>query len=102
MLCCFFFSPDIGIEFGLDKCAVLVLKRGVKITCERVVSRDGQVLVEVENGYKYLGGLEGANIIQKGKVKLECLRRVKLAARWKLYDRYLMRPINAWALKVVR
>ena len=52
MLCwVFIFSPDIGIEFGLGKCAVLVLKQGVKITCEGIVAPDGQVLVEGdENG----------------------------------------------------
>ena len=49
---------------------MLVLKQGVKITCEGIVSPDGQVLVEGdENGYKYLGVLEGADIIQKEKVK---------------------------------
>ena len=31
------FSRDIGIEFGLDKCAVLVLKQGIKVRCEGIV-----------------------------------------------------------------
>ncbi len=34
------FSKDIGMEFGLDKCAVLVLKQGVKIRCEGIVLPD--------------------------------------------------------------
>ena len=61
------FSRDIGIEFGLDKCAVLVLKQGIKVRCEGIVLPDEQMMGEVdENGYKYLGVLEGADIMQKG------------------------------------
>jgi hypothetical protein len=29
------------MEFGLDKCAVLVLKQGVKVRCEGIVLPDG-------------------------------------------------------------
>lgn len=46
------FSRDIGMEFRLDKCAVLELKQGIKVSCEGIVLRDGQVMGEVdENGY---------------------------------------------------
>ena len=58
------FSQDIRIEFGLDKCSVLVLKQGAKVHCEGIVLPDGQVMGEVEeNGYKDLGVLEGADIM---------------------------------------
>ena len=36
-----FFSVDIGMAFGLDKCAVLVLKQGTKVRCEGIVFLDG-------------------------------------------------------------
>ena len=53
------FSQDIGMKFGLDKCAVL--KQGVQVHCEGIVLPVGQVIGEVnENGY-----LEGADIMQK-------------------------------------
>ena len=49
------FSEDIGVQFWIDKWVVLVLKQGVKVRCEGIVSPDGQVIVVVdENGYKYI------------------------------------------------
>ena len=50
------------MEVGLDKCAVLVLKQGVKVHCEGIVLLDGKVM----------GVLEGVDIMQeeiKEKVK---------------------------------
>ena len=61
------FCRDIGMEFGLDECAVLVLKQGIKVRCEGIVLPDGQMMDEVhENGSKYLGALE---------VQIVCRRR---------------------------
>ena len=100
------FSRDIGIEFGLDKCAVLILKQGSKVHCEGISLPDGQEMSEMdESGYKYLGVLEGADIMQKEmkqKVRDEYLRRVKLVAKSKLYGGNLIKAINAWAVSVVR
>ena len=60
------FSRDIGMEFRLDKCAVLVLKQGIKVRFEGIVLPDGQIMGKVdENGYKYLGVLKGADIMQE-------------------------------------
>ena len=100
------FSRDIGMEFGLDKCAVLVLKQGIKVRCEGIVLPDGQMMDKVdENGYKYLGVLEGADIMQKEmkeKVRQEYMKRVKLVAKSKLYGGNLIKAVNAWAIGVVR
>ena len=100
------FSRDIGMEFGLDKCAVLVLKQGIKVRCEAIVLPDGQMMGEVdENGYKYLGVLEGADIMQKEmkeKVRQEYMKRVKRVAKSNLYGGNLIKAINAWAIGVVR
>ena len=52
------FSEDIGIEFGIKKCGVLVLKR---IKVDKAKSRDlnlpnGKLMKKTdEKGYKYLG-----------------------------------------------
>ena len=77
------------MEFGLDKCAVLVLKQGIKVRCEGIVLPDGQMMGKVdENEYKYLGVLEGEDIMQKEmkeKVRQEYMKRVKLVAKSKLY-----------------
>ena len=74
------FSRDVGMEFGLDKCAVLSIRKGVKVHCEGIGLPSGEAMKELdENGYKYLGMLGGADIMNremKKQVKEEYLRRV--------------------------
>ena len=100
------FSRDIRMEFGLDKCAVLEIRAGVKVDREGIELPDGQMIREVdENGYKYLGVLEGASIKTKQMKELirkEYLRRVRLAARSRLYAGNLISAVNVWAVSVVR
>ena len=58
------FSSDIGMEFGIKKCGVLVLKRGKIAKTEEIVLPDGQVVKEIDdNGYKYLGILEAEHLL---------------------------------------
>ena len=94
------------MQFGLDKCAVFMLKQGVKVCCKGIVLPHGQVMGEVDmNGYKYLGVLESADIMRKKmkeKIKQGYLMRAKLLVRSTLCGGNLMRVINAWAIGVVR
>ena len=100
------FSTDIGMEFGMEKCAVLEMRQGGKVKCEGIELPDGKVMKEVEeDGYKYLGVLEGVglkNVKMKELVRTEYLRRVKLVAGSRLYAGNMMRAVNAWAVSVVR
>ena len=100
------YSSDIGMEFGMDKCAVLGIKHGKRVECEGVMLPSGDLMKEVEeDGYKYLGVLQNEvqmNKEMKEKIEKEYLRRVKLLARSKLYAGNLIRGINAWAIGVVR
>ena len=100
------YSNDIGMEFGMDKCAVLGIKNGTRVECRGVVLPSGDVMKDVdEDGYKYLGVLQTEvqmNKEMKEKIEKEYLRRVKLLARSKLYAGNLIRGINAWAIGVVR
>ena len=100
------FSRDIGMEFGMKKCAVLEMRKGVKVKCEGIELPDGKVMQEVEeDGYKYLGVLEGAGLMNKKmkeSVQQEYLRRVKMVAKSRLYARSLISAINVWAVSVVR
>ena len=100
------YSNDIGMEFGMDKCAVLGIKNGKRVECRGVVLPSGDVMKDVdEDGYKYLGVLQTEvqmNREMKEKIEKEYLRRVKLLARSKLYAGNLIRGINAWAIGVVR
>ena len=100
------FSRDIGMEFGMKKCAALEMRKGVKVKCEGIELPNGEVMQEVEDdGYRYLGVLEGAGLMNKNMkeiVQLEYLRRVKLVAKSRLYARSLISAINVWAVSVVR
>ena len=100
------YSSDIGMEFGFEKCAMLVLKKGVKVISEGIVLPSGEIIKEVEkSGYKYLGILQESDVKHremKEIIKNEYLRRVKLLAKSKLYARNLFPAINAWAVSVIR
>ena len=100
------FSKDIRMEFGLKKCATVVMKDGVRERCDELVLPDGRAMQEVEEeGYKYLGVLETDRMMMKemkGKVRKEYLRRVKAAAGSQLYAGKLLQAVNSWAVSVVR
>ena len=93
------YTADIGMEFEIEKCAVVTIERGVKEHCQGIVLPSGEVMKEVdENGYRYLGVLVGAGIMNKEmkkKAKEEYLRRVKLVARSRLYAGNLIKGVNA-------
>ena len=46
------FSKDTGMEFGISKCAVLIMKRGKGCACKGIVLPDAQVIrgLEEDNG----------------------------------------------------
>ena len=100
------YSNDIGMVFGMDKCAVLGIKKGKRVECSGVELPSGDMMNEVdEEGYKYLGVLQDAiakNREMKEKVGKEYLRRVKLLSKSKLYAGNLVNGINAWAVGVIR
>ena len=50
------FSKDIGIEFGIKKCGMLVMKRGKIVKCNGIQLPDSEAIKSIEAGrYKYLG-----------------------------------------------
>ena len=55
------FSNDVGMDFGINKCAVLVIKRGRMVKSVGIELPEGRrlrALGEDDDGYKYLGVLE--------------------------------------------
>ena len=53
------------MEFGIQKCGVLVLKRGKVVKSEGISVSDRQVVDEIgEEGYKYLGIVEYDKILE--------------------------------------
>ena len=101
------FSKDIGMKFGMDKCAAMEMRNGSKVTWDKDIELpDGEVMQEVGvEGYKYLGVLEGEDLLMiemKDKVSKEYFRRVKAAAGSHLYAGRLLQAVNTWAVSVVR
>ena len=57
------FSNDFGMEFGLDKCATIKMKRGKLVEMERLPLAEGNKIssLEEDGEYKYLRILEEDN-----------------------------------------
>ena len=59
-------SLDIGMQFGVKKCGITIMKRGKLIKSEDIRLTNGDSIKEVrDEGYKYLGILELDKIKEK-------------------------------------
>ena len=100
------FSEDIGMQFGLNKCGVLVWKRGKVVKQNGIALPNGQTMKEIdESGYKYLGIVEMDKIKEtdmKDKFASEYKRRLKLVLKSKVNGRNKILAINTWAVSVLR
>ena len=101
------FSLDIGMEFGIDKCGILVMKRGRYKKSEGIRLPNDQEIKEinVDNGYKYLGILEADVIKDKEieeKIRKEYTRRVRHVLKSKVNGVDIFSAINSRAVAVVR
>ena len=93
------YSQDIGMEFGIDKCAMLVMKSGKRHMIDRMeLPNHHKIKTLGENEpYKYLGILEADTIKQlqmKDKIRKEYLRRTRKLLETKLSNRNLIKGIN--------
>ncbi|XP_068703960.1 uncharacterized protein [Montipora foliosa] len=100
------FSQDIKMSFGLDKCAVLEIRREREVGSRGIELPVDQHIGEIEEeGYKYLSILQldqTLNTKTKGQILSEYIRRVKKLCRSKLNGGNLLYGINNWAVGVVR
>ena len=101
-LCC----EDIGMQFGISKCAVLSMKRGKTADTKAIILPTGEQMSDPEaTGYKYLGILEYDDILRsdmKIKVRSHYFKRLKLILKSKLNAGNLFLGINSWAVATVR
>ena len=100
------FSDDIGMEFGLDKCAKATFKRGKLTSTNNVRLDDDNIIKELdqEGTYKYLGVNEGDGIQHakmKEKIRKECIRRVRSIMKTELNSKNRVTAINTLAIPVV-
>ena len=100
------YSQDIGMEFGLEKCAMLVMKRGKRHLTDgmELLNQDKiRTLTENETN-KYLGILEADTskpVEIKLRIQKEYLRRTRKLSETKLPSRNLIKGINTWAVPLV-
>ena len=76
------FSKDIGMEFGIKKCAMLVIQKGKIVKSVGIELPDGKAIKSLQEGerYKYLGILETDRfLVEEIKLKIseEYFRRSK-------------------------
>ena len=75
------FSADIGMDFGVTKCAKLVVRNRKVVTTDGINLPDGREIksLEKEESYKYLGVLKSVVQCEEIKKKLtkEYFRRVR-------------------------
>ena len=86
------FSEDIGIEFGIEKCAMLVMEKRKIVKSVSIELPDGKVITSLQEGesYKYLGILE-ADMLNVSK---EYIRRSTKVLKSKLYGGNLVRGVK--------
>ena len=101
------FSEDIGMEFGIEKCAMLVIEKGKIVKSVGIELPDGKVIKSLQEGesYKYLGILEADKFLEE-KMKLnvskEYIRRLIKVLKSKLNGGNLVCGVNAWAVSLLR
>ena len=101
------YSQDIGIEFGKEKCAKLVMKSGKRHMTDgmELPNHDKIRTLGEKKTYKYLGILEADTIKQvemKDKIQKEYIRKTRKLLETKLSSRNLIKGINTWALPLIR
>ena len=101
------YSQDIGMEFGIEKCAVLVIKSGKRHLTDgmELPSQDKIKKFKEKETYKYLDILEAVatrQVQMKDKIKKEYLRSTRKQLETKLSSWNLIKGINIWALSLVR
>ena len=100
------YCQDIGMEFGIEKCAMLVMKSGKRHMAHGIElpNHDRIRTLEENETYKYLGILKADTIKQlqmKDLIRKEYHRRTRKLLETKLSSRNLIKGINTWAVPLV-
>ena len=94
------------MEFGIEKCATLVMKSGKNPTDGmELLNQDKIRTFREKETYKFLGILEADTIKQvetKEKMKKEYFRRTRKLLEIKLACRNLIKVITTWIVFLVR
>ena len=101
------FSEDIGMEFGIEKCAMLVMEKGKIVKSVGMELPDGKVIKSLQEGesYKYLGILGADKFLEERmnlNVSKEYIRSLRKVLKSKLNGGNLVHGVNAWAASLLR
>ena len=94
------FSQDIGMEFGIKKFDVIIIK-----STDGIELPSGEKIEIEEDGFKYIGILEHDRVKEKemkDKFKNNYFRRAKLILKSKLNGRNKIMALNTWAVPILR
>lgn len=100
------FSDDIKMEFGLEKCATCIFKRGKLVKTQNIQLDDQTVIrnIEMDETYKYLGVEERCGIenkCMKDRIEKEYYRRIRQIMKTELCSKNKITAINTLAVPVV-
>ena len=93
------------MQFGVDKCAMLVMKKGKIVKPDGIAESNDKAIKSLEEGKSYLGVLEADEVMvneMKDKVKKQHYRRVRKVLETQLNSGNVFKAINTWAVSVVR
>ena len=99
------FSKDIGMEFGIKKCGMFVMKKGKIVKCNGIQLRDGEAIKSIEaDGYKYLGILKLDKFmeVQRKCTFVKEYERLILVLKSKLNSRNMIMAMNTWVITLLR
>ena len=101
------FSEDIGMVFGIEKYAMLVMEKGKIVKSVGIEFPDGKVIKSLQEGEskKYLVILEADKILEekmKFNVSKEYIRRIRKVLKSKLNGGNLVDGVNTWAVSLLR
>ena len=94
-------------EFGIEKCAMLVMEKRKIVKSVGIDLPDGNVIKSLQEGesQKYLGILEADKILEE-KMKLndsmEYIRRIRKVLKSKLNGGNLVHGVNIWTVSLFR
>ena len=101
------YRKDIGMEFGISKCAMLEMKRGKVVDGNGIdlPSREKIKALESNDGYKYLGIIQcdaTKNTEMKEMLLKEYFRRIRKILKSSLNAGNTIQAINSGAVSIIR
>ena len=99
-------TDDIIMRFEIDKCGVLVMRRGKESECKGITIGSGEVMDKIDDDcYKSLGIMERSDIFEeqmKRRVETEYFKRVRSALKSKLNAGNVFKAIYIWTVPTVQ